>query len=299
MICGCFFFVETAILTYKRTALSYEKHASDLTGKSVLLRTVFDAGVCLLRLRANDSRRDHSGDRRQRHLDRRPGGLHRLSCRRSRAGAQRVLLHWGHRVQRRGLSKHQQLRFDSRLCPVQHHRHPSHKSGQTNIRTVTVNLCPSPLMSPMMPVNYLIGSPSNATVYVTPAVSNLPPVVNIVSPTNNAVFDAPANISLLARATGLGNPVTNVEFFAGTTDLGRGQPVVLDPPGVNGVTGPVYFLNWQNVPTNIYSLTAVITDRTGLSSVSAPVNITVQPGPPPTNRPPVVRITSPPNAMAR
>ena len=167
--------------------------------------------------------------------------------------------------------------------------------GQTNIRTVTVNLCPSPLMSPMMPVNYLIGSPSNATVYVTPAVSNLPPVVNIFSPTNNAVFNAPANISLLARATGLGNPVTNVEFFAGTTDLGRGQPVVLDPPGVNGVTGPVYFLNWQNVPTNTYSLTAVATDSTGLSSVSAPVSITVQPGPTPTNRPPVVRITSPPN----
>src|ERR1035441_4445469 len=83
--------------------------------------------------------------------------------------------------------------------------------GQTNIRTVTVDLCPSPLMSPMMPVNYLIGSPSNATVYVTPAVSNLPPVVNIFSPTNNAVFNAPANISLLARATGLGNPVTNVD----------------------------------------------------------------------------------------
>ena len=33
-----------------------------------------------------------------------------------------------------------------------------------------------------------------------------------------------------------------------------------DPPGIGGVTGLVYFLNWQNVPANIYSLTAVATD---------------------------------------
>src|SRR5208283_1612919 len=84
-----------------------------------------------------------------------------------------------------------------------------------------------------------------------------------------------------------------VEFFAGTTDLGRGLSVVLDPPGVNGVTGLVYFFNWQNVPTNSYSLTAVATDNGGISTTSAPVNITVQS--PPSNLPPVVRITSPPN----
>src|ERR1019366_5057888 len=164
--------------------------------------------------------------------------------------------------------------------------------GQTNIRTITVDLCPSPLMTP---VNYVVGLPSTATVYITPAISNLPPVVSIVSPTNGAVFSAPANISLLARAADLDGLVTNVEFFAGTTDLGRGLPVVLDPPGVNGLTGLFYFLNWQNVPTNAYSLTAVATDNTGLSTISTPVKIKVIPGPTPTNRPPVVRIISPPN----
>jgi hypothetical protein len=165
--------------------------------------------------------------------------------------------------------------------------------GQTDTRTVTVDLCPSPLMNP---VNYSIGSPSAATVYITPpGVSNLPPSVNIVNPANGEVFYTPVTISLLARASDPDGPVTNVEFFAGTTDLGRGLPVILDPPGVNGVTGLVYFLNWQNVPANIYSLTAVATDNGGLSTTSAPVNITVLPGPPPTNRPPVVRITSPPN----
>jgi Bacterial Ig domain len=165
--------------------------------------------------------------------------------------------------------------------------------GQTGIKTVAVDLCPSPLM---MPVNYSVGSPSSATVYITPpGVSNLPPEVSIVNPTNGAMFYTPVNISLLAKAADLDGSVTNVEFFAGTTDLGRGQPVVLDPPGVNGVTGLVYFLNWQNVPANTYSLTAVATDNGGASTTSAPVKITVLPGPPPTNLPPVVRITSPPN----
>ena len=165
--------------------------------------------------------------------------------------------------------------------------------GQTDIKTVTMDLCPSPLM---MPVNYSVGSPDSAIVFITPTgVSNLPPMVKLVNPTNGAGFFAPANISLLAKASDPDGTVTNVEFFAGTTDLGQGQLVVLDPPGVNGVTGLVYFLNWQNVPTNLYSLTAVATDNGGLSTTSAPVNITVLAGPPPANRPPVVRITSPPN----
>jgi hypothetical protein len=134
-------------------------------------------------------------------------------------------------------------------------------------------------------------APVNITVQLPP--TNLPPVIVIVNPTNGAVFNTPVNISLIAKAADPDGSVTNVEFFAGATDLGRGQPVVLDPPGVNGVTGLVYFFNWQNVPTNSYSLTAVATDNGGLSTTSAPVNITVLV--PPTNRPPVVRITSPPN----
>jgi hypothetical protein len=161
--------------------------------------------------------------------------------------------------------------------------------GQTDTRTVTVDLCPSPLLNP---VNYSIGFPSSATVYITPAgVSNLPPVVSIVNPTNGAVFTAPASISLIAKAADPDGTVTNVEYFSGTNDLGRGFQVVLDPPGVNGVTGLVYFMNWQNIPAGIYSLTAVATDNGGLSTTSAPVNITVLP----TNLPPIVRITSPPD----
>ncbi len=165
--------------------------------------------------------------------------------------------------------------------------------GQTNLETVTLDLCPSPLM---MPVNYSVGSPASATVYITPpGFTNLPPAVNIIAPAEGAVYYTPTNISLLAQAVALDGTVTNVEFFAGAKDLGPGLAVVLDPPGVGGVTGLVYFLDWLNVPTNHYSLTALARGSSGASATSAPVNITVLPGPPPTNLPPIVRMIAPPN----
>jgi hypothetical protein len=167
--------------------------------------------------------------------------------------------------------------------------------GQTNVETVTLDLCPSMLMSPATssPINYSIGTPSNATVYIVP--SGLPPPVSIVSPTNGAIFYTPTNIELLATAGGAFTEVTNVEFFAGTNDLGRGASVVLDPPGAGGVTGLVFMFDWLKVPTNSYSLTAVATDVWGVAATSAPVKISVLAGPSPTNVPLSVRIVSPPN----
>ncbi len=138
---------------------------------------------------------------------------------------------------------------------------------------------------------FATSAPVNITVSQGPA-TNLPPAISIVSPVSGAMFSAPANIPLLARASDADDAVTNVEFFAGTNDLGRGLPVVLDPPGMNGIVGPVYFLNWTNVPIGNYSVTAAATDASGLRTVSAAVNLTVQTA---TNRPPFVRITSPPN----
>lgn len=165
--------------------------------------------------------------------------------------------------------------------------------GQTNIATVVLSLCPSPLMTP---VNYEVGWPHTATVFIAPeGVTNPPPTVAIVSPTNGSVFVAPANIELIAQASSPLGTVTNVEYFAGTNDLRRDLPLVLDPPGVNGAVGLVYFLSWNYVPAGSYPVTAVATDDTGDSSTSSVVNITVVAPPPPTNRPPIVRITNPPN----
>jgi hypothetical protein len=162
-------------------------------------------------------------------------------------------------------------------------------TGQTTIKTVTLNLNGSPLM---IPVNYQIGSPSIATVDIAPAgVTNFPPVVNLVVPTNGEVYQAPADIGLIAKASDLDCSISNVEFFAGTNDLGSGVFVILDPILGSSIYGPVYLLDWNGVAAGDYSLTAVATDTAGLSTTSAPVDITVVA----TNVAPVVRITSPPN----
>jgi hypothetical protein len=161
--------------------------------------------------------------------------------------------------------------------------------GQTTVKTVTLNLNGSPLMTP---VNYQIGSPSIATVDIAPAgVTNLPPVVNLVVPTNGEVYLAPADIGLIAKASDLEGSISNVEFFAGTNDLGRGAFLILDPILGSSIYGPVYLLDWNGVAAGNYSLTAVATDTAGLSTTSAPVEISVVSS----NVAPVVRITSPPN----
>ena len=160
------------------------------------------------------------------------------------------------------------------------------------VKTVVLTLTNSPLLTP---VNYEIGSPNQAVVYIEEnGATNLPPSVTIISPQDGAVFYTPTNIQILAKAGDPDGSVTNVEFFAGTNDLGKGLPVVLDPPGVNGVTGLVYLFNWLNPSPGNYPLTAVATDNGGASTTSDAVNITVLQGPP-TNIPPVVRIISPAN----
>lgn len=53
-----------------------------------------------------------------------------------------------------------------------------------------------------------------------PPLTNDPPRVSIVTPTNGSVFYSPVDVSLIARASDPDGTVTNVEFFAGTTDLG-------------------------------------------------------------------------------
>ena len=169
---------------------------------------------------------------------------------------------------------------------------PGSETQEEGTRTVVLQLAGSPLM---IPVNFEIGCPSNATAYIfdDDAGTNLPPVAQIGYPTEGEVFYAPTNISLIARAFDPDGSVTNVEFFAGTNDLGPGLSVILDPPGVNGLVGPVYFLNWADATPGSYPVTAVATDNQGAETTSDPVKITILPARPPTNLPPVVRIVSP------
>ncbi len=157
--------------------------------------------------------------------------------------------------------------------------------GQTNIRTVTLVLTPSPLM---IPVNYIIGNPSNATVYIAPKMAtNVPPVVSLVAPTNGALFYTPVDIPLVAVAGDPDGTVATVEFFAGTNSLGvvTNGPV-LDPAGGTPSTTRGFLLTWSNAPAGLFTLAAKATDNCGASTLSAPVTINVRPGPPPP--PPIV-----------
>lgn len=156
---------------------------------------------------------------------------------------------------------------------------PLEDTNVEGTETVDLQLAPSPLMQPLTPVNYMIGSPSNAVAYILDddSVSNLPPVVFVASPQDGSVYSAPATISLVAKASDPDGTISNVEFYASGQDLGPGQMLVLDPPGVNGIVGPAYFLNWTNVPAGDYSITAVASDDGGASATSPPVGISVLP----------------------
>jgi len=163
--------------------------------------------------------------------------------------------------------------------------------GQDDTRTVVLVLTPSPLMPP---VNYVIGFPSNAVVFISPAATtNIPPFVRITTPFDDARFLAPANIPICAGAFDLDGYVSTVEFFVGRTSLG----ITTNNPVSAGAMNP-FCLVWSNAPPGDYALRALATDNGGATALSEPVAISVVSGPPPpstTNYPPVVRITSPPN----
>lgn len=181
--------------------------------------------------------------------------------------------------------------------------------GQSETETVVLTLANSPLTEPVggsVPVNYVIGSPSKATVFITTGpVTNIPPMVSIVYPTDGAVFYTPVNIPILACAQDVDGFVTSVEFFADDVSLGviSNQASILPPligPEPPLLPMPPYrpfVLVWSNAAVGPHVLTAKATDNGGATTLSALVNIAVNPGPPPPppNFRPVVRITSPAN----
>ena len=113
---------------------------------------------------------------------------------------------------------------------------------------------------------------TSAVVNIT--VAYVPPTVSITAPANAANFTPGSSVSITAAASDLDTTVTNVEFFAGSTDLG-------------GVTTAPYSVTWPTVPAGSYALTAVAKDALGLASTSAVVNVTLS------YLPPVVSLTSP------
>ena len=135
-------------------------------------------------------------------------------------------------------------------------------------------------LSPLPLGCYVVGPSNTATAVIRDddvASSNQPPKVAIVRPESNAIFEAPADIVLVAEAKDADGFVRTVEFFEGSHSLG----VVSNSVSASslGSTFPsveqLFRLEWNDVPPGAYELTAKATDNKGASSVSAPVRIRV------------------------
>jgi hypothetical protein len=110
----------------------------------------------------------------------------------------------------------------------------------------------------------------------TSAGDNTPPAVSLTAPASGAGFTAPANITISASAADADGSISKVDFYAGTALIGTS-------------TVSPYQMNWSNVATGNYSLSAVATDNFGATTNSAAAAVSVNPS----NILPTVSMASP------
>ena len=124
-----------------------------------------------------------------------------------------------------------------------------------------------------MSVYYKNGNPSGG------GGSNNKPSVALTSPAAGTVFAPGANIDLVAAAADSDGSIAKVEFFQGGNNL------------LGTEYQAPYNIQWANVPSGTYTITAKATDNSGNTNISSPVTITVlnQNG----QNPPTVQLTSP------
>jgi len=103
---------------------------------------------------------------------------------------------------------------------------------------------------------------SSITITINP-VGPQPPLVNITSPANNASFVTGVSINISASASDIDGSISRVEFFQGNVKLGED-------------TSAPYSLNWSEILEGNYTLTAVATDNSGLTTTSSPVSIRIR-----------------------
>jgi hypothetical protein len=112
---------------------------------------------------------------------------------------------------------------------------------------------------------------TSASVSVIVTTPNQPPTVAISTssgsvPVSSTPYIAPATITLYASASDPDGTIARVDFYQGATKLGQD-------------TASPYSYTWSNVAAGTYAITAVAVDNAGATTTSAPLNITVQPGP--------------------
>jgi hypothetical protein len=101
-----------------------------------------------------------------------------------------------------------------------------------------------------------------------------PPTITISSPTNGSVFEAGTNITITAEASDSDGIVTQVSFYDNSTLLG------VD-------TQAPFSITLSNAQPHYYSIIAVATDDSHLTTPSNPVYFSVNSSPPqPVSRPP-------------
>ncbi|MES2999885.1 MAG: Ig-like domain-containing protein [Pseudomonadota bacterium] len=93
-----------------------------------------------------------------------------------------------------------------------------------------------------------------------------PPSVTLSTSASAGKVAAGSSVALNADASGSGSPIARVEFYANSTLIGT------------STTAPFSFV-WSNVALGNYSLTARAVDTAGIAATSAPVSLSVVPGP--------------------
>jgi len=101
---------------------------------------------------------------------------------------------------------------------------------------------------------------------------NLAPSVSIISPSNNSTFHEGTPINLKAIASDLDGTIALVEFFDGATKIGE-------------ITTEPYEIFWVDATIGSHDIKAKATDNDGGTSISAAVNITIEPTPSCTGEP--------------
>ncbi|HON08084.1 MAG TPA: Calx-beta domain-containing protein, partial [Verrucomicrobiota bacterium] len=156
------------------------------------------------------------------------------------------------------------------------------------VETVIISVLPPicPAIYPPPPDCYIVGEPAEAIVKIldSQSTTNMPPEVAITSPQDGAIFTAPANIILNAKALDQDGYINTVEFWANDVKL----CTITNIPESARPVSPFFFV-WTNVPSGEYVLKAIAKDNEGACGVSLPVKIQVCE---PTNQTPIVTIVA-------